>query len=67
MISLTLHKPLIAANLSLGVTVFPDWFSANITAFWNNEFMIFFDPETGIDIDALWIDMSVIIPPSEMT
>jgi len=43
-----------------GVTVFPDWFSANVTAFWNNEFTLFFNPETGVDIDALWIDMYVV-------
>lgn len=41
-----------------GVTVFPDWFSANISSFWNNEFSLFFSPEDGVDIDALWIDMN---------
>ncbi|RFU76067.1 glycosyl hydrolase family 31 [Trichoderma arundinaceum] len=41
-----------------GVTVFPDWFSANITQYWNGQFQTFFDAETGLDIDALWIDMN---------
>jgi alpha-glucosidase len=41
-----------------GVTVFPDWFSANVSRYWNNEFAIFFDKDTGIDIDGLWIDMN---------
>ncbi|OTA70412.1 glycoside hydrolase family 31 protein [Hypoxylon sp. EC38] len=41
-----------------GVTAFPDWFSANISKYWNNEFSIFFSPEDGVDIDALWIDMN---------
>ncbi|KAI1762859.1 glycoside hydrolase family 31 protein [Hypoxylon sp. FL1150] len=41
-----------------GVTVFPDWFSANISNYWNNEFSLFFSPENGVDIDALWIDMN---------
>lgn len=41
-----------------GVTVFPDWFAANISKYWENEFATFFDPDTGVDIDALWIDMN---------
>lgn len=41
-----------------GVTVFPDWFHENVTEYWNREFEIFFSPETGVDIDGLWIDMN---------
>ncbi|KAF3342813.1 Type 1 phosphatases regulator YPI1 [Verticillium dahliae VDG2] len=41
-----------------GVTIFPDWFAENITKYWNNEFDIFFDKDTGVDIDGLWIDMN---------
>ncbi|KAI1380693.1 glycoside hydrolase family 31 protein [Hypoxylon crocopeplum] len=41
-----------------GVTAFPDWFSANVSSYWNNEFSIFFSPDDGVDIDALWIDMN---------
>ncbi|EMF07989.1 glycoside hydrolase family 31 protein [Sphaerulina musiva SO2202] len=41
-----------------GVTAFPDWFHPNTQGYWNSEFQSFFDPETGVDIDALWIDMN---------
>ncbi|KAF1835178.1 alpha/beta-glucosidase agdC [Decorospora gaudefroyi] len=41
-----------------GVTAFPDWFHSNVQNYWNSEFTTFFDPETGVDIDALWIDMN---------
>lgn len=41
-----------------GVTVFPDWFAEGTENYWNNEFSVFFDPATGVDIDGLWIDMN---------
>jgi alpha-glucosidase len=41
-----------------GVTVWPDWFNPESGAYWDNEFKIFFDPDTGVDIDGLWIDMN---------
>jgi alpha-glucosidase len=41
-----------------GVTAFPDWFSVNISSYWNSEFALFFSPGNGIDIDGLWIDMN---------
>lgn len=41
-----------------GVTVFPDWFSVNVTSYWNGQFQTFFNADTGLDIDALWIDMN---------
>lgn len=41
-----------------GVTAFPDWFHPDVQEYWTNEFLEFFDPETGIDIDGLWIDMN---------
>ncbi|KAF2088804.1 glycoside hydrolase family 31 protein [Saccharata proteae CBS 121410] len=41
-----------------GVTVFPDWFHPNATTFWTNQFGSFFDADSGLDIDALWIDMN---------
>ncbi|KAG6902075.1 hypothetical protein C0995_004774 [Termitomyces sp. Mi166 len=41
-----------------GVTVYPDWFHPNISEFWNNEFELFYNPTTGIDIDGVWIDMN---------
>lgn len=41
-----------------GVTAFPDWFSPTTQGYWNGQFDSFFSPETGVDIDALWIDMN---------
>ncbi|KAH8722742.1 alpha-glucosidase-like protein, partial [Phaeosphaeriaceae sp. PMI808] len=41
-----------------GATVFPDWFHPNTQKYWNDEFTKFFDPNSGVDIDALWIDMN---------
>lgn len=41
-----------------GVTAFPDWFHPNTQDFWNSEFLSFFSADTGVDIDALWIDMN---------
>ena len=41
-----------------GVTAFPDWFNPSTQAYWNGEFDSFFSADTGIDIDALWIDMN---------
>jgi alpha-glucosidase len=41
-----------------GVTAFPDWFHSNAQSYWDAEFAAFFNPETGVDIDALWIDMN---------
>jgi alpha-glucosidase len=41
-----------------GVTAFPDWFNDDTQGWWNNEFDIFFSPDTGVDIDGLWIDMN---------
>ncbi|THV67466.1 alpha-glucosidase [Aureobasidium pullulans] len=41
-----------------GVTAFPDWFASGTQEYWDNEFTTFFDADTGVDIDALWIDMN---------
>ncbi|KAI9370990.1 glycosyl hydrolases family 31-domain-containing protein [Aspergillus egyptiacus] len=41
-----------------GVTVYPDWFHPDVQEYWNGEFNKFFDSETGVDIDGLWIDMN---------
>lgn len=41
-----------------GVTAFPDWFHENTQGYWDDEFATFFDADTGVDIDALWIDMN---------
>ncbi len=42
-----------------GVVGFPDFFSANISRFYNREFDIAFNKNNGVDIDGLWIDMNV--------
>ncbi|KAG6915918.1 hypothetical protein DXG01_009248 [Tephrocybe rancida] len=42
---------------SLGL-VWPDWFHPKLSEFWNNEFELFYNPATGIDIDGVWIDMN---------
>ncbi|KAL3467529.1 glycoside hydrolase family 31 protein [Aspergillus heterothallicus] len=41
-----------------GVTVYPDWFHPDIGDYWNGEFARFFDADSGVDIDGLWIDMN---------
>jgi alpha-glucosidase len=41
-----------------GVTAFPDWFAPGTQDYWDEEFDSFFNAQTGIDIDALWIDMN---------
>ncbi|KAL1655516.1 hypothetical protein SLS61_001980 [Didymella pomorum] len=41
-----------------GTTAFPDWFAPNTQRYWDNEFATFFNKDTGVDIDALWIDMN---------
>ena len=46
-----------------GVTVFPDWFADGVGDWWTNEFKIFFDADTGVNIDGLWID--VCSPPNK--
>lgn len=41
-----------------GPTNFPDWLSPNAQDFWNQQFDTFFNADTGVDIDGLWIDMN---------
>lgn len=40
-----------------GVTVFPDWFSPGTQGYWDGQFQEFFSANSGVNIDALWIDM----------
>ncbi|KAJ7700869.1 alpha-glucosidase [Mycena rosella] len=47
-----------------GVTVFPDWFHPKIQDYWSNEFELFYNPDTGLDIDGAWIDMNEPSSPS---
>ena len=41
-----------------GATVFPNWFHPATQPYWDSELDSFFDADTGVDIDALWIDMN---------
>ncbi len=41
-----------------GPSGFPDWFAPNVQDFWNAQFDSFFNKDTGVDIDGLWIDMN---------
>lgn len=41
-----------------GPTNFPDWLSPNTQDFWDQQFETFFNSDTGVDIDGLWIDMN---------
>ncbi|KAI6477351.1 hypothetical protein MCOR04_009721 [Pyricularia oryzae] len=41
-----------------GVVVWPDWTAPNTQAWWTDEILRWFDPETGMDIDGLWNDMN---------
>lgn len=41
-----------------GLAAFPDWFSPDAQDYWTSEFIKFFSPEKGVDIDFLWIDMN---------
>jgi len=40
------------------VTVYPDWFHPKVGAYSIGQFKSFFNPDTGIDIDGVWIDMN---------
>jgi alpha-glucosidase (family GH31 glycosyl hydrolase) len=35
-----------------------DWFNPNTQGFWAGEFQRFFNPDTGFDIDGVWLDMN---------
>ena len=41
-----------------GVTAFPDWFAPNTQSFWTAQIGKFFNKDTGVDVDGLWIDMN---------
>ncbi|KAK4212597.1 putative alpha/beta-glucosidase agdC [Rhypophila decipiens] len=41
-----------------GQVVWPDWFHPNATNWWTEEIKLFFDPQTGLNISALWNDMN---------
>ncbi|KAF2465606.1 alpha-glucosidase precursor [Lindgomyces ingoldianus] len=41
-----------------GVVAWPDWFAPNTKSWWTDEIMRIFNPETGVDIDGIWVDMN---------
>jgi alpha-glucosidase len=43
-----------------GVTTWVDWFHPNAQDFWTAEVTSFFDADTGVDVDAIWIDMNEV-------
>jgi hypothetical protein len=45
------ERHMLAASSSTELTT-------TIPRFWNNEFLDFYSPDTGIDIDGAWIDMN---------
>lgn len=42
-----------------GVTAFPDWFHERTQGYWDDEFESFFNPDNGVDIDALYVSIIV--------
>lgn len=43
-----------------GVTTWVDWLHPNAQDFWTAEVASFFNAETGVDVDAIWIDMNEV-------
>ncbi|KAF2264685.1 hypothetical protein CC78DRAFT_463134 [Lojkania enalia] len=41
-----------------GVVAWPDWFAPTTQDWWTDEITRAFNPETGIDLDGLWVDMN---------
>ncbi|KAI4677243.1 uncharacterized protein J4E88_007051 [Alternaria novae-zelandiae] len=41
-----------------GEVAWPDWFHPNTEKWWTDEMNIQFNPESGIDIDGIWVDMN---------
>ncbi|KAK8083626.1 alpha/beta-glucosidase agdC [Apiospora saccharicola] len=41
-----------------GVPVFPDWLHPNASIYWDEQISDAFNPETGVDIGGIWIDMN---------
>lgn len=40
------------------MAAFPDWFDPKTQDWWNHQFNTFFSADSGVNIDALWIDMN---------
>ncbi|KAI1380921.1 glycoside hydrolase family 31 protein [Hypoxylon crocopeplum] len=43
-----------------GEVVWPDWIAPNTQGWWTDEISLFFNPESGIDIDGAWNDMNEV-------
>ncbi|KAF2753996.1 alpha-glucosidase [Pseudovirgaria hyperparasitica] len=41
-----------------GAAVFPDWTHPNAQTYWTGQIEQFYNPDTGFDIDGIWIDMN---------
>ncbi|KAF2729216.1 alpha-glucosidase precursor [Polyplosphaeria fusca] len=41
-----------------GIVSWPDWFAPNTQSWWTDEFNRFFNADTGVDIDGVWVDMN---------
>jgi alpha-glucosidase len=41
-----------------GVVAWPDWFAENTQSWWTKLIGDFYDADTGVDIDGIWVDMN---------
>jgi len=41
-----------------GTVAWPDWFAPNTSKWWSNEIAEFFNKDTGINLDGIWVDMN---------
>ncbi|KAF1994986.1 glycoside hydrolase family 31 protein [Amniculicola lignicola CBS 123094] len=41
-----------------GVVAWPDWLNPATQDWWTDQFLNYYDPEEGIDIDGIWVDMN---------
>lgn len=48
------------AGMWSGATAFVDWFHPNAQEYWSSLILSFFDGKTGVDVDAIWIDMNEV-------
>ena len=48
------------AGMWSGATAFVDWFHPNAQEYWSSLILSFFDEKTGVDVDAIWIDMNEV-------
>ena len=43
-----------------GASFFPDWFAPDVDTWWYNQIADFYDADTGVDVDGLWLDMNEV-------